>query len=168
MAWFEILWRQVFRHNRVIEPSAFLDANLTVGLFAILCLFVCLHSPERSHWLFTVLVALTGVTHVGGRVLAGGSERLRTPTLFVQGVSLFFTALALVVMSTALTLRAENLSNVRYLPGIALTLFIHASFEIQFFGPVAIQGWPVRRVALSLGIVGELVMAGALVWHIAQ
>jgi len=33
---------------------------------------------------------------------------------------------------------------------------------------VAIQGWPVRRVALSLGIVGELVMAGALVWHIAQ
>ncbi len=168
MAWFEILWRQVFRRQRVIEPDAFLGANLIVGLFATLVLLVCLRTPERTNWAFTSLVALTSVTHVGGRVLAGFWGRLLAPTLFVQGISLFCAALALVEMSTELSLRAGNLSNVRYLPGIVLSLFIHASLEIHFFGPAAIQAWPVRRVALLLGIAGELVMAAALVWHIAR
>lgn len=167
MAWFAILWRQVFRRQRVIEPEAFLDANLNLGLFATLCLLVCLRTPERTNWVFTSLVALTSATHVGGRILAAFWSRLLAPTLFVQGISLSCTALALVVMSIELTLRAGTLSNVRYLPGIVLSLFIHASLEIHFFGPAAIQAWPVRRVALVLGIAGELAMAAALVWHIA-
>ncbi len=168
MTWFKTIWRQVFRAKRLIEPGAFLDANLTLGLFASLCLLACLRGPERTNWAFTGLVALTSATHVGGRVLAAVWARLLAPTLFVQGISLFCTALALVVMSTELTLHAENLSNVRYLPGIALTFFIHSSFEIHFFGPPQIQAWAVRRVALVLGIVGELVMAAALVWHITR
>ena len=56
----------------------------------------------------------------------------------------------------------------RYLPGMTLSLFIHASLEVQFFGPAAIQAWPVRRVALVLGIIGELVMAAALISHLTQ
>ena len=168
MVWLEILWRQAFRTKRVIEPTAFLDANLTLGLFASLALIVCLRTPERSTWLFTALVALTSVTHVGGRVLAGLSAGLRASILFVQGLSLFSTALALVAISTALSLRAENLSNIRYLPGIALSLFIHSSLEVHFFGPSAIRAWPVRRVALILGIAGELVMAAALISHMAR
>src|SRR4051794_28181919 len=109
MAWFDILWRQVFRRQRVIEPEAFLDANLVVGLFACLCLLVCLRTPERTNWAFTSLIALTSVTHVGGRVFAGFWRRLLAPTLLVQGISLFCTALALVVMSIELTLRAGPL-----------------------------------------------------------
>jgi len=168
MAWFEILWRQVFRSQRVIEPGAFLDANLTLGLFASLGLLVCLRAPEHTNWAFTGLVALTSATHVGGRVLAGIRGGLRAAILFVQGSSLFCTALAFVVTSTELSLRAGDLRNVRYLPGVALALFIHASHEIHFFGPSAIQAWPVRRIALVLGVAGELAMAAALVWHIAQ
>jgi hypothetical protein len=168
MVWLEILWRQAFRTKRVIEPSAFLDANLTLGLFASLGLLVCLRTPERGSWLFTILVALTSATHVGGRVLAGLSGGLRASILFVQGVSLFFTALALVVLSSALSLRAESLTNVRYLPGLALSLFLHSSLEIQFFGPSAVRAWPVRRVALVVGVAGELIMAAALISHIAR
>lgn len=168
MAWFELLWRQVFRKQRIIEPSAFLDANWILGLFASLGVYVCLRSPERSNWVFTGLIALTSATHLGGRMLAGSASRLLARILFVQGLSLFCTALALVVMSTELTWRASHLSNVRYFPGLALSLFIHASLELDFFAPLAIRAWPVRRVALLLGIAGELVMAAALVRHIAR
>jgi hypothetical protein len=41
-------------------------------------------------------------------------------------------------------------------------LLIQASLELHLFGPDWAQRLPLRRVGLVLGLVGELIMAGAL------
>jgi hypothetical protein len=162
MNWLTALWTQVFRKERVIEPLEFLRANRTLGLFATLVFYVCWTQPERSHPVFTLLVGLTVATHLGGQAVAALAPRLLEPTLFVQGVSLCATGLGLVVMSTLLSLQATTLSNVRYVPGIALMLLIQATLELQFFGPPRMRGWPLRRAGIVVGVAAELTLAGAL------
>ena len=135
MNWLATVWSQLFRAERLIAPERFLQANLTLGLFAIVVLVAEARHPERSSLLFTALVLSTVVTHVGGAgvvlMVKGTLER----TVFVQGVCLFATTACLVTTAVWLTLHAVVLSDVRYLPGIASSLSLQASLEVEFFGP---------------------------------
>jgi hypothetical protein len=162
MSWLATLWTQFFRDERVIEVPELLRANRTLGLFASLVFYVCLSQPERSTPLFTALVGLTLLTHLGGEIVVAFVPQALTHVLSAQGLTLAVASLGLVAMSTSLSLSATELSNVRYVPGIALMLLIQASLELHLFGPGWAQRLPLRRVGLVLGLAGELIMAGAL------
>jgi hypothetical protein len=168
MNWLAALWRQFFREERVIEPLEFLHANRTLGLFSTLVLYICLSQPERSHPVFTLLVGLTVATHLGGQAVAAFAPRVLEPTLFVQGAALGLSSLGFIVMSTWLSLQSPLLSNVRYVPGIALMLLIQATLELHLFGPAPLRRWPMRRAGLVIGIVGELAMAGGLLQRLGS
>jgi multisubunit Na+/H+ antiporter MnhG subunit len=71
-------------------------------------------------------------------------------------------------MCTYLTLHARTLSNVRYVPGIALSLFMYASFELHFFAPRRLRVPHVRRLCMVAGVAAEVMMAAALVYRLME
>lgn len=164
----ELLWRQFFREEQVLESRAFLEANLTLGLFGVVMLVAMVCDVERTSLLLTALSAVTVAAHLGGPLVVKARPRALAVTLFIQGSTLLCLTLGLVLTSTWLAARATTLSNVRWLPGLFLMLFLYSSFEIQFFGPGFVRRLPVRRLALVLGIASELSLSAALVWHLLK
>jgi hypothetical protein len=166
--WLDALWAQAFRDERVIEPARFLRGNVVIGLFAIIALTAGARDPERMPPVFSALLVLTLLTHLSGIALAAALRRATAAIIFVQGLCLWATTAAAVVLSTYLTLHAARLSNVRYLPGITLALFMYASFEIHFFAPPGLRLPHVRKLSMVGGIVAELAMAAALIWRLVH
>ena len=164
--WLETLWEQVFAETLIIPVARFLWANLTLGLFALIVLHAGARMPERTNPVFTALVAIAAVTHLGGCLVAAVVDRARARILFIQGGSLSLATAGLVTMSTWLTLRAPALSNVRYVPGVACMLFIYATLELHFFGPRRVQALGVRKLGIGIGVASELIMAAALAWRL--
>ncbi len=161
--WLETLWEQVFRDERVTPPGWFLRSNLSIGLFASIVLYAGARHPERMNVAFAALVACTVATHVGGALIALAARRAVPTLIFVHGVVLLATTASFVATCLWLTVHATTLSNVRYLPGVALALFVYASLELRFFGPRPIRAMNLRRLGIILGIASELALATTLV-----
>lgn len=166
--WLDMLWNQAFRDELVIAPERFARGNFAIGIFMAIVLYANARHPERTNLLLTALVALSMVAHLSGLPISAAFPRATASVLYFQGLALFATTAALVAMSAWLTFHATTLANVRYLPGIALSLFVYAALEIHFFGPHRLQRLNVRRLGIWLGITAELALAACLVRHLLQ
>jgi hypothetical protein len=164
--WLETVWAQAFRDVLVVPPARFLGANLIVGLFSIILLLAGARQPERTNAAFDLLVASTIVTHLGGFFVATAARRLISVVLFVQGLALFAMTSCLVIFSVWLTLHAPTLSNIRYVPGIALSVLTYSAIEIGFFFPATQPRPGFRKLGIALGAIGELALGAALVWRL--
>jgi hypothetical protein len=165
-SWLQAIWVQVFRKERLIAPGRYLDGNFAVGLFAVIVILAGSSHPERTNLLFYVLVGGTAATHLGGFVVAKAVRRLLDTTVVVQASFLFATTFGLVLMSISLTIHADSMSDVRYAPGLVLSLLTYASLQLEFVGPLSLRRLGIKRLGILLGAICEASMAGFFFWRL--
>jgi hypothetical protein len=165
--WLQAIWVQVFRKERLIAPERYLDGNFTVGLFAVIVILAGSSHPERTNLLFYLMVGGTAATHLGGFLVAKAVRRLLDTTVVVQASFLFATTVSLVLMNMWLTIHADRVSDVRYVPGLVLSLLTYASLQLEFVGPPSLRRLRVKRLGILLGAASETSMAALFLWRLA-
>jgi hypothetical protein len=165
-SWLQAIWVQVFRKEMLIAPNRYLDGNLTIGLLAVIVILAGSAHPERTNLLFYVLFSGTAATHIGGFIVARSVPKVLDTTVSVQASFLLATTFYLVVMNLWLVIHADRLNDVRYVPGLVLSLLTYASLQLEFVGPPRLRGLRVRRLGILVGGASEVAMAGVLLWRL--
>ncbi|HET9954418.1 MAG TPA: hypothetical protein VFQ61_07935 [Polyangiaceae bacterium] len=168
MNWLSTLWAQYFRREQTISCDAFLSANLVLGCFFSIVLFVALKSLDLSSAITAVLVAAMVPVHLAGLPLSKARPARTRSILLVQGLTLGAAVIAMVIATSVEIAREPVLRNIRYLPGLSVSLLTYAGLEVEFGlnGQASVRSW--RRVGLGLGMGGEILLLSCIIGHFVR
>ncbi len=164
LGWLAELVAQINADHDLIGPGRYVSYNFLIGLILMGVAAIMLVEPGHGSASGAGGLGVIGVLLCAGVPVARFRPGAVYRVLVAQGTALVVLSLILAAGTVLWALRAPPHAPFRYMPGLTLVLLVYGTLQIAAYrGGRAVLERRLRRAALFVGVVCEIVVAASLV-----